>query len=90
MRDGSHRLARGTTCGHPEREGRVDKRWRLAGGGAVQVDGHSAPGRVGGEKQVQLESKAASTGGSWGSDGSLVRKKTRYPETVKTGGAGGD
>ena len=39
----SHSLVRGTPCGHPAREIRSDERWRLAGGGVVQVDGCFAP-----------------------------------------------
>ena len=31
----------------------MDERWKPAGGVDVQVDGHSAPGQGGGEKQVQ-------------------------------------
>ena len=38
------------------------------GGGAVQVDGCPAPGRVGGEKQVQRESEAELKGERWGSN----------------------
>ena len=50
MQDGRHRLAQGTRCGRPEREGITDKRWGPAGGGAIQVDGRSAYRQVGGEK----------------------------------------
>ena len=52
-KDGSHRLAQGTPWGRPAREGSADKQWRQAGGGAVQVDGRSAPRGVGGEKRAQ-------------------------------------
>ena len=36
------------SLGCPAGEESADERWRLAGGGAVQVDGRSAPGRDGG------------------------------------------
>ena len=50
------------------REGSAKERWRLEGGGTVQVDGRSTPGRVGGEKRVKRESEAASKGGIRGSN----------------------
>ena len=68
MRDNSQRIMRGTLCGHPEREGIADEWWRPAVGGAVQVDGRSAPGQVVGGERLQRESKAASNGEIWGSD----------------------
>ena len=52
-RDIRHRLAQRTPCGRPAREVSTDERWRLVGGGAVQVDGRSAPRQVGGEKRVK-------------------------------------
>ena len=45
------------------REGIEEEWWRPADGRAIQVDGCSAPGRVGGEKHVQRESEATSKGG---------------------------
>ena len=36
------------SLGCPAGEESADERWRPAGGGAVQVDGRSAPGRDGG------------------------------------------
>ena len=53
MRDGSYRIAQGTPCGLPEREVSPDELWIPLGEGAVQLDGRSAPGQVGGEKWVQ-------------------------------------
>ena len=54
-RDGRRRLARGTPCGSPSRDGSADKRWRTADKGVVQVDGRSAPrpvvGGVAGENR---------------------------------------
>ena len=41
------------------------KQWRPADGGDVQVDGSSAPRRVGEEKQVQERSGAALSGDRW-------------------------
>ena len=54
----------------PAREGSADNQWRLAGGGAVEVDGFYAPGQVGGKGGVQREIEAASKGERWRSDGS--------------------
>ena len=71
-RDGSHGLSQGNPCGHPAREGSADKRWRPAGGCAVQVDCCSAPGRVGVEKRLQRVNKALLKGERWGSDRSQV------------------
>ena len=68
-RDGSHRLARGTLCGRPAREISETERWRPVGGGAVQVDGRSAPRREGGGG-VQIDSEAALKGERWGGDSS--------------------
>ena len=62
MSDGSHRLAQGT------RGGSTDEQWRPEVGGAVQGGGSSTPGRVGGDKRVQRESKAASKGEIWQSN----------------------
>ena len=68
MRGGSHRLAQGIPCGRPARKISADEWWRPAGGGAVKLDGHSAPGRVGGKKRMLRESTAASKGERWGGD----------------------
>ena len=69
MREGRNRLAQGTPLGRPALEGSADKRWRLAGGGAVQVDGRSATKQDGGgEKWVQREIEVVSTGERWGGD----------------------
>ena len=47
------------------------------------------PGKLGGEKRVQQEIKAASTGGIQGIDRSQVlREKLDIQNTVKIGGAG--
>ena len=49
--------------GLPSREESVDEWWRSAGGGAVQVDGRSAPGRYGGgEKRMLRKREVESTG----------------------------
>ena len=65
MRDVSHRIAQITPCGLPERERRSDEQWRPEGGGAVQVDGRSAPRQVGGEKRVKKESEVSPKGERW-------------------------
>ena len=45
-RDVSHRLARRTPCSRPEMERSVDKQWRPAGGGAIQVYVRFVPWRA--------------------------------------------
>ena len=68
VRDGSHRLARGTTCVRPEREGIADKRCRSAGGGAVQVDGCFAPGQVRGREAGATRERS---GANWWKTGEI-------------------
>ena len=65
-RYGSHRLVPGNPWGLTARDGSADKRWRPAGGFAIQVDGRSAPRRFGGEKRVQRETEVALKGERWG------------------------
>ena len=62
MRVDSHRLAQGTSCGNPEREGSADKWWKPEYGGTVKVDGRSAPGRgdLGGEAGATIEQSGIS------------------------------
>ena len=46
------------SLGKPAWEGRSDERWRPAGGGAIQVDSCSAPGReVGGARYKDREKR---------------------------------
>ena len=62
-----HSLSRGTPCCHPAREGRANERWSPAGGVVVQVDGHSAPRKYGGEiigcKEIDKRSRRFKDGG---------------------------
>ena len=90
MRYSRNRHVRGTTWGLPEMKGSTYERWRPTGGGAVQVDGCSAPRQVGVEKRVQRESEVASKGEIWGSDRSKVQgEKMKIHNMVETGGKGG-
>ena len=51
MRDGGHRIVRGTPCGRPAKEGISDECWRPAGGGVFQVDGALRPCKLGGRSR---------------------------------------
>ena len=48
--------------------GSADEWWRLAGGGTVQVDGRSAPVKMGGGERVQRDIEVVLKGERWGGD----------------------
>ena len=70
---GIYRLAQGTPCGLPEREGSADEWWRPEGGGSLHMEGCYTPGKFRGYKRVQREREAESMVERWERDRRYVQ-----------------